>query len=233
MSIGNNLKPRLSWGQKLLALAMALALLAISAPPNALFSQANRQPIIIPPEISPPISGQGQCEVEAVELYVDIANQKARVTLRHIVRNTGNSPLELDFLVPLPAGGAVSGLGFVADGKELAGKVYGREEAFKIYQDIVSRLKDPALLEFAGYGLFRARAFPIAKGAKASLDLSLDYLLPKDNGRVDLDFPLANSLTQRGEIGLQDISVKIEGQDIGGVFSLLDGVEIERESGIS
>jgi Ca-activated chloride channel family protein len=182
----------------------------------------------MPPVPVPPLTPPQAYEVESVELSVDIADQRARVLLRQTVRNTGKGLMELDFLVPLPLNGSVSGLVLVADGKELAGQIYPREEALGIYQEIVSRLKDPALLEFAGHGLFRARAFPVAKGARATLDLSMDYLLPKDGGRVDLDFPLANSLTQGRTIGRQEITVRVRGESVGGLFSPQDGVSVER-----
>ncbi|MDR2301260.1 MAG: VWA domain-containing protein [Deltaproteobacteria bacterium] len=167
-------------------------------------------------------------EALSLELTIDVSDQRAKVHLRQTIKNTGNRNLELDYLVPLPSNGAVSGLSLVANGKELSGEIHGKDEAFKIYQDIVSKLKDPALLEFAGLGLFRVRAFPVAKGKSASLDLTMDYLLPKDNGQVELDFPLANSLTQGLAVGSQIVSVRVKGQKIGGVFSLLDNVNVTK-----
>ncbi|MDR1081815.1 MAG: VIT and VWA domain-containing protein [Deltaproteobacteria bacterium] len=182
----------------------------------------------VPPR--PPVQSY---EVERVALSVDISDQRARVLLSQTVRNTGDGVLELDCLVPLPLDGAVGGLTLVADGKELAGKIYPREEALRIYEEIVSRLRDPALLEFAGHGLFRARAFPVARGASASLDLTMEYLLPKDGGRVDLDFPLANSLTQGRTVDRQEITVRIRGASIGAVFSPQDGVSVTREGDLA
>jgi Ca-activated chloride channel family protein len=165
----------------------------------------------------------------SVRLSVDVSGQRARVLLSQTVRNTGGGILELDCLVPLPLDGAVGGLTLVADGKELAGQIYPRAEAQRIYEEIVSRLRDPALLEFAGHGLFRARAFPVAKGAEATLDLSMEYLLPKDGGRVDLDFPLAGSLTQGRTVGRQEITVRIRGASVGALFSPQEGVGVSRE----
>jgi Ca-activated chloride channel family protein len=218
---------------------LALVALAVSLLfPSAAFSQdggtriAPAPPRPIPRPVPPPAPRSGY-EVQSVELTIDIADQRARVHLRQTVKNTGGGNLEIDCLIPLPADGAVSGLALVADGKELTGRVYPKDEAFGIYRKIVSEMRDPALLEFAGQGLFRARAFPVAKGASASLDLSLEYLLPKDDGRVDLDFPLANSLTLGKTVGLQDVSVSVAGRKVGGVLSLLEGVQITRTGDLS
>ncbi|MDR0620650.1 MAG: VWA domain-containing protein, partial [Deltaproteobacteria bacterium] len=185
------------------------------------------------PVPTPIIRPKGEYEVKAVELTVTVTDQKAKVHLRQTIKNTGSRNLELDYLVPLPANGAVGGLALVANGRELTGEIYEKDEAFKIYQDIVAKIKDPALLEFAGQGLFRARAFPVAGGAEASLDLSLDYLLPKDGGVVDFDFPLANSLTQGRQVGRQYVSVEISGPNVGGLFSMLEGVKVSKTGDVS
>jgi Ca-activated chloride channel family protein len=200
--------------------------------PQSSFSQTvpkTTREILPPQPPLPPIPPQQSYEVESVELIIDIADQRAKVLLRQTIRNTSSATLELDYMVPLPLNGTVSGLTLVSGGNELVGKIYSKDEAFNIYQQIVSQMKDPALLEFAGYGLFRARAFPVTPGAKASLDLSMDYLLPKDNSRVDLNFPLSGSLTQGRTIGHQNVIVKIKGQKIGGVYSPQSGLTLNRE----
>ncbi|MDR2386682.1 MAG: hypothetical protein LBE80_03735 [Deltaproteobacteria bacterium] len=175
---------------------------------------------------SPPRLYQKDFQAVSVELTIDIVDQLAKVHLRQTIKNTGKRDLELEYLMPMPISGAISGFSLMANGKELSGDLYDKDQAFKIYQDMVSKLKDPALLEFAGLGLFRVKAFPVAAGKSATLDLTLDYLLPKVNGRVDLDFPLANSLTQGLVVSSQIVSVSIKGPKIGGVFSLLDGVNL-------
>jgi Ca-activated chloride channel family protein len=213
-------------------MACLLALLLPALPAAAQGGGTSRivEPVtpVVPPR--PPVQSY---EVESVRLSVDISEQRARVLLSQTVRNTGDGILEIDCLVPLPLNGAVGGLTLVADGRELAGQIYPREEALRIYQEIVSRLRDPALLEFAGHGLFRARAFPVAKGASASVDLTMEYLLPKDGGRVDLDFPLAGSLTQGRTVGRQEITVRIRGASVGAVFSPQEGVSVSREGDLT
>ena len=165
-------------------------------------------------------------QIEAVELDVNVEGQKARALLRHVIKNPGSAPMELDYLAPLPLNGAVAGLTLLRDGKELPGQVYDKDEAFRIYQEIVSRLKDPALIEYAGRSLYRARVFPLEPGKTATLELSLEWLLPKDDKRVDLVFPLAGPLTSGREAERQEVSVSIKGSEISGVYSPIQGVEI-------
>jgi Ca-activated chloride channel family protein len=129
--------------------------------------------------------------------------------LRQTIKNTGPAPLEIDYLTPLPQEGQVLGLTLLADGQELTGQVYDKEKAFEIYRQIVSQLKDPALMEYAGRGLVRARIFPIPAGQSRTLELSLKYLLPKDADLITLAFPLDGPLTAGKTVGSQDIRVEI------------------------
>src|SRR5436190_7061155 len=46
-------------------------------------------------------------------------------------------------------------------GKETEGEILDQEKARKIYEEIVRKKKDPALLEYFGYKLLRVRIFPL------------------------------------------------------------------------
>ena len=48
--------------------------------------------------------------------------------------------------------------------REIRGEVMQADEARGIYEDIVPRRRDPALLTLASHGLVRAQVFPIAPG---------------------------------------------------------------------
>jgi Ca-activated chloride channel family protein len=182
-----------------------------------------------PPPPRPPV----RYEVEKVELIIDVKGQTASALLRHTVRNTGQQAIELDYLAPLPLGGKVSGLSLVRGGQELPGQIYDKDEAFKIYKIIVAQLRDPALIEYAGRGLYRARVFPLEPGKPVSLELRMEWLLPKDEGRADIVFPLAGPLTQGRVVPFQEVTVTIRGEGVSGAYSPIDGVEISGSKGLS
>ncbi len=69
--------------------------------------------------------------------------------------------MEGTYVFPLPEDAAVSSFDMWVDGKKFEGKLLGRDEARRIYEDIVRQQKDPALLEYIGRGAFQARIFPI------------------------------------------------------------------------
>src|SRR5207302_9559281 len=52
-------------------------------------------------------------------------------------------------------------------------------QARAIYEDIVRRKRDPALIELAGHGLLRARVFPIAPGETRKITLRYTQMLDR------------------------------------------------------
>lgn len=83
------------------------------------------------------------------------------------------------------------------DGKtEMPGQIYEKDEVLKIYREIVAKLKDPALLEYAGQNTYRARVFPVPARSRQNLELNFDYLLPKKRRPVEFQFSSGRSHDQ-------------------------------------
>ena len=126
----------------------------------------------------------------------------AVVTVEHEFLNTGHTTVEGTFLFPLPPDAQVSKFSMEVDGVTMQGELLSADEARKIYEDIVRRSLDPALLEMADYRTFRARIFPIPPGAKRTLTLRYDATLPIDGQTATFRYPLQGSLAYR-PIGLR------------------------------
>jgi len=92
---------------------------------------------------------------------VSIENQVATTKVDQVFVNDADFAVEGTYIFPLPEDAAVSSFDMWVDGKKLEGKLLARDEARRIYEDIVRRQKDPALLEYMGRGAFQARIFPI------------------------------------------------------------------------
>lgn len=200
----------------------ALCMMLTSVPAMA---QSSRDAVVIPPTTNQ------NFVLEKIGLDVIVDGQKAKCTLKYVIYNPGNRDIEVDFLAPLPEGGTVTGL-VLFDGKqEMKGNVYNKDEALKIYQQIVSALKDPALLEYAGRDTFRARIFPVPANGRQTLELRFDYLVPKNDGQLAFSFPIAGPMTQ-GREPLQDIHVVIKNSpSLSGIYSPIAGTEIKHKAG--
>ena len=57
--------------------------------------------------------------------------------------NPGSVQIESEFLFPLPEDGAVQNFVLLVDGRELPGRLMNKDEARRIYEEIVRTKRDP------------------------------------------------------------------------------------------
>ena len=100
----------------------------------------------------------------------------AAVTVTHTFHNDSDRRLEGTFRFPVPAQALVTGLAMEMDGQLVEGELVERERARKIYNDIVDKMQDPALLEWGKGHTFKLRVFPIEP--RADKRVVLRYLAP-------------------------------------------------------
>ncbi len=74
-------------------------------------------------------------------------------------------------MVPVPDGAVVRGFDFQGAAAEPTAQLLPRAEAREIYNSIVAKVRDPALLEFIGYGAIRSSVFPVEAGATQKVRL--------------------------------------------------------------
>ena len=126
------------------------------------------------------IPSSSAVEVVHVEADVSIRDQVATTTLILTFKNPGSRPQEGQAIVPVPDGATLKGFAMEGSTLEVEAKMLPRAEARRIYDQIVSQLKDPALLEFAGLGAVRSSVFPVPAGKELKLRLVYEELLLKD-----------------------------------------------------
>jgi Ca-activated chloride channel homolog len=145
-------------------------------------------------------SEHGNMRVDWMEARVEILELSARTTLRVSVTNPGASQAEAVVMLPVPSGAAVSNFAFSGEGPSSGGagaKLLPREEARRTYDEIVSRVKDPALLEFVGSQLIRSSVFPVEPGHNRIIQLTYEHILEVDGDRRDYYLPRSESLGAR------------------------------------
>ena len=69
-------------------------------------------------------------------------------------------------------------------GKMMDAELLPADKARSIYEDIVRKMRDPALLEYAGRDLFKVRIFPIEPHSRKPIKISYTELLRSDTGTV-------------------------------------------------
>ncbi|MDZ7289522.1 MAG: VIT and VWA domain-containing protein [candidate division KSB1 bacterium] len=154
---------------------------------------AYAQGLVVRPDFSP-----ANLELRQHRVNANIQEQIAVVTVEHEFYNPSSAIVEGTFLFPLPPNAQVSRFSMNVDGREMVGELLSSEEARRIYEDIVRKSLDPALLEIADYRTFRARIFPIPSHATRRLTLRYDAALPTDGKSVTFQYPMRGALSSRG-----------------------------------
>ncbi len=121
---------------------------------------------------------------------VSIEDQVATTHVDQVFVNEGRHEVEGTYIFPLPEEAAISEFSMWVDGQKLEGQVLERDEARRIYEDIVRRRQDPALLEYVGRDAFQASIYPIPPGGERRIELEYSQVLPMDNGLVEYVYPL-------------------------------------------
>ena len=168
-------------------------------------------------------------KVNEVEVNAKLVDQVAQVQMAQTFENTGSRPIECQFIFPLPYDGAIEQMTLMVDGKEYPAKLLDAKEARKLYEDIVRKNKDPALLEWMGTGLFKTSVFPVPAGAKRTVSLRYSQLLRKQEGLTDFIFPLSTAKYSSKPVEKVSVRATIESQEeIKNIYSPSHAVEIKR-----
>jgi Ca-activated chloride channel homolog len=158
--------------------------------------------------------------VSQLLVNADIHNQVARVNVTQTIQNVTGQELEIELLFPLPASGAVQDFVLMVDGKEVPGNLLPRDEARTIFEGIVRRKKDPALMEYAGYGLYRTSVFPVPARGSRTIALKYTIVCSQKGGHVQFIYPFGTQKFSNERIGKVQLTANITAdQEVRNVFS--------------
>ncbi len=167
---------------------------------------AQAQGIIIPrpcprPEIRcppPPQVPQRPLKVKSIRFSTKITDQAAVTRVEQIFENDTPYLLEGIYFFPLPDDVSITEFAMWDGDKRLVGEARSRDEARRIYNDIVRSRRDPALLEYAGKNLFQASIFPIQPHSDKKIELTYSQVLRNENGTVAYRYPLGTGWQANG-----------------------------------
>ncbi len=128
--------------------------------------------------------------VKSIQLDTKINGQVATTHVVQVFRNDTQFTLEGTYFFPIPETASIVEFSIWENGKKLVGEVRSKEEARRIYDEIVRRQKDPGLLEYAGKDLFQASIFPIPPNSDKKLELTYTEILKAESGTVAYRYPL-------------------------------------------
>jgi len=211
-------KYRLFW---IVRLSLILSLFG-SAP--QIFADGFIIPQPRPGEVIPPLT------VKYHRVMVEIRDQVAKTSIDEVFINNYDRDIEGTFIFPLPENAAISEFAMYVGDKKIEGEILDSSQARRIYEDIVRRLKDPALLEYVGRSTFRARVFPIPGRGEKRIQLSYSELLKGEKGVVRYLYPLNTERFSYRPIEEVTISVRIASKvPLTNIYSPSHKVSVRKE----
>ncbi|MEQ1857033.1 MAG: VIT domain-containing protein, partial [Longimicrobiales bacterium] len=120
------------------------------------------------------------------EVTVRIEGRVAQIEVSEWFVNRGRRLAEGDYLYPLPGEAVFQGFSLFQGDAELRGEIMDADRARHIYEEIVRKRMDPALIELAGHGLLRARIFPIQPGEERRVTLRYTQVLERAGNALQL-----------------------------------------------
>ncbi|HUT15785.1 MAG TPA: VIT domain-containing protein, partial [Anaerolineae bacterium] len=183
------------------------------------------------PEPPPLVETVPDLAVKYHRVRVTIEDQVAETDIDQVFLNDSPYELEGTYIFPLPEEAAISDFAMFVDGERLSGKMLDKDEARRIYEGIVRRRRDPALLEYVGRNAFQATIYPIPAWGEKRVQLGYSEVLRAERGLIHYVYPLN---TERfSSLPLEEVVITIDLQShvpIKAIYSPSHKIAVERTS---
>ena len=205
-------------------LRLYLILFLFSAFSGILLADGFVIPNTRPGENIPPLT------VKYHRVIVDIVDQVAKTSIDQVFINNHSRDIEGTYIFPLPAGASISQFSMYVGGKKVEGEILDKARARQIYEDIVRRLKDPAILEYIGRNMFRARVYPIPARGEKRIQITYSEILKSEANLIHYVYPLNTEQFSFHPIKQVSIAVKVSSKiPISSVYSASHKVSVRKE----
>ncbi|MCL6628871.1 MAG: hypothetical protein K6U00_04640, partial [Armatimonadetes bacterium] len=124
-----------------------------------------------------------------VDVFID--GQAATTKVDQMFHNETSVEEEGTYIFPLPKGATIHKFSMFIGEKEQQGRILDRNEARQLYESIVRRRKDPALLEYIDRNTFQARVYPIPPKGDKRIRLEYTEVVPKTGEQCRYVYPLS------------------------------------------
>ena len=210
--------------------ARLMLLIAVNA---VVMMVASGQGVIVPgpcercPTPPRPVTLPRALPIKSIKIDTKILSQVATTHVEQIFRNDTDATLEGTYLFPIPESASIVEFAIWDGDRRLVGEVRSREEARRIYDEIVRRKRDPGLLEYAGKDLFQASIFPIPPHSDKKLEITYTQVVRAESGTVAYRYPLGTG-RQLAQIGTVSGRIDLEGKDpLRNVYSPTHAIDVK------
>ncbi len=168
--------------------------------------------------------------LKSVDATIDLKQGIGNIRLEQTFHNPSPRQLEGEYLFALPGNAQVHDFHLYINGKKTHGEILGSKEATDIYEGIVRKLRDPALLEYVGHRLFKARIFPITPNSDRKIELSYAQVISYNSGTFRFSLPIRQS--GQGIIETYHLTINLETEaPLANIYSPSHEIDVTREGG--
>jgi Ca-activated chloride channel homolog len=150
--------------------------------------------------------------IKSLKATVTIHDQLAVTWVDQEFANDNTFRLEGYYIFTLPEGAQVNEMYLWINGLRVPYQIKKREDAVEKYQEIVSRIADPAILEDLGSNTFRLRIFPFDPNGTRRIEISYSQPLTYYKGKIQYTFPLDMSDYTSAPIETASIAIGFDSQ---------------------
>ncbi len=143
------------------------------------------------------------------KVTVDIRDQIARTVVEESFVNTTDQELEGTFYFPLPQDASISGFAMWIRGELVEADVVEKQRAREIFEQIMREKRDPALLEWTGGSMFKARVYPIPAHGEKRIRITYTEVLPKEGTTYGYTYALRSELLTQTPLRRLEVAVTI------------------------
>jgi hypothetical protein len=165
-----------------------------------------------------------------VAVRVRIDGDVATTEVEHVFHNPADGrPREGTFRFPVPDGAMLVGMAMEIDGKLMEGEIVERDKAREVYESIVDKMEDPALLEWEQGNWFKLRVFPIEAGQDKRVVIRYAQPLTRGAAGYAYDYALAidDAQARAGAVApIGEFSLVVDGREVAHETNLVGGLDL-------
>lgn len=164
-----------------------------------------------------------------VDIFVE--GQAATTKVDQMFHNETSVEEEGTYIFPLPKGATIHKFSMFIGEKEQQGRILDRNEARQLYESIVRRRKDPALLEYIDRNTFQARVYPIPPNGDKRIRLEYTEVIPKTGEQCRYVYPLSTERFSAKPLDDVRITIRLKANvSISNIYSPSHIVSVEQQN---
>ncbi|MDQ1829343.1 VIT domain-containing protein [Massilia scottii] len=166
-------------------------------------------------------------ELQQLTVNAVISGNMAQTTVRMVFYNPNPRQLEGNLQFPLLEGQQINAFALDIGGKMRPAVPVEKERGRAVFEEIVRRRVDPALLEVTQGNNFKLRVYPIMARSTRTVELTYGEALPHHGGRSTYRLPL-----EYGKVRKMDVTIRVNGAATAPVVDGLEtGLHFESRAG--